>query len=260
MRGRCLISACLCLATAAQADGVNPHLAHAKAHYAELDFERCLRRASQGAQVPGSEVEKAELLMYRGLCSMGLGNTRAARKDFEQAFRLNPNLELPLLQSPRVVSLFASARPVRSPDTPVVAVTTPPAADVPAMAENPAPSLTPGRDEVPAGPEAAPVATPPAVFKVSTPRPSAVPIVLGASAVALLATALILGLAAKSAEQAALSAHFEVVSYAFAAQSRGLALGSNLSYGLCGALTISSVLAFIFIRPDAPTLNREVTP
>ncbi len=219
---------------AAFAQAPNPYLVQAKAHYLNLDFERCLKRVSQGAQVPGPDAERAEVMLYSGLCNMGMGNVRAARHDFQVALRLAPSLELPPFQSPRVVTVFEAARGQSKEvsDAPVAV------------------ALTPVPEPEPA------VEVAPNVYRVSAPQTHLAPLVLAAGAVIVFAASLVLGLAAQSAETAANTAHYEVTAFDYANQARAFALGSNIGYGVGGVLALSSLVTF-FLTRSAPTMSRS---
>lgn len=234
-----MIARALCLSVglfsaAAFAQAPNPYLVQAKTHYQSLDFERCLKRAAQGAQAPGPDAERAEVMLYSGLCNMGLSNARSARHDFQAALRLQPTIELPPFQSPRVVAVFEAAR-AASKDT----------ADAPVAV-----ALTPAPEPAPAAQVA------PNVFRVSAPQTHLASLMLGASAVIALGAALVLGLAAQAAETAANTAHFEVTAFDYGNQSRAFSLASNIGYGLGGALAISAVVTF-FLTRTAPTMSRS---
>ncbi|OJH42454.1 hypothetical protein [Cystobacter ferrugineus] len=228
-------------------------LSQAKAFYQALDYERCLKRLKRAGTLKLSEPERVEVALYQGLCGASLGQSKAARKSFQRALELNPELQLPLGTSPRIVALFeevGGGRRTRPAESPAVAAAPAPAPEVAAApapdkpsAESPA--VTP--DLKPAAPPA--VAERPPFLPPAQPPKSgvvrAVPYVLGGASLAVLATGVVFGVQARSFENQARGAHFDSDMAAFNSQAASRARTANMLYigsGVVAAATVVSAL------------------
>ena len=105
---------------AAAPSGTGSLLATARAAYASLEFERCLRALDLEARRVSAGKELATVALWRGLCSAGLNDLQGAVESFRLARELEPGISLPPLTAPKVASLFEAAAP-RASDAPVKA-------------------------------------------------------------------------------------------------------------------------------------------
>lgn len=234
-------------AGSARADGLATlALSQAKAFYQALDYEKCLKRLKRAGAQKLSAPERAEVALYQGLCSAGLGQSKAAKKSLQRAVELDPEVELPLGTSPRIVALFeeVGGRPRTRPAEPP-AVAAAPAPDVPAAPPEATPSVTPGL--TPTAPPA--VAERPAFLPEASQRKSgvgrAVPYVLGGTSLAVLATGVLFGVQANSLENQARNAHFDSDMTTFNRQAASRARTANILFvgsGVVAAATVVSVL------------------
>src|SRR4051812_8070193 len=98
------------LLLALAADSANPYLAQAKVLHQALEFERCLKRLDQAGRWENTHAQLAEIELYQGLCTYGLGNEAIALEHFEMGLKLDATLELPPALGPKVNALFGRAR------------------------------------------------------------------------------------------------------------------------------------------------------
>jgi hypothetical protein len=85
----------------------NPYLAQARVLYQGLDYEKALlklQRAQESPTLP--DAERAEILVYVGLCRHQLGDEAAARASFRAALQVDPKVQLPPLTSPKIAAAF----------------------------------------------------------------------------------------------------------------------------------------------------------
>ncbi|ATB43606.1 hypothetical protein CYFUS_009086 [Cystobacter fuscus] len=226
-------------------------LSQAKAFYQALDYERCLKRLKRAGTLKLSEPERAEVALYQGLCGAGLGQSKAARKSFQRALELDPQLQLPLGTSPRIVELFEEVggkrrtRPAEAPAVAAAPAPAAPAADVPSASPAEPPAVTPGLK-----PAAPPVVTErPAFLPQAQPPKSgvvrAMPYVLGGASLAVLATGVVFGVQARSFESQARGAHFDSDMASFNRQAASRARTANILFvgsGVVAAATVVSAL------------------
>lgn len=223
-------------------------LSQAKAFYQALDYERCLKRLKRAGTLKLSEPERAEVALYQGLCGASLGQSKAARKSFQRALELDPELQLPLGTSPRIVELYEEVggkRRTRAEDAPAVAAAPAPAPDVPSAPPAEPPAVTPGLK--PSAPPA--VAERPDFLPQARPAKSgvvrAMPYVLGGASLAVLATGVVFGVQARSSEAEARGAHFDSDMAAFNRQAASRARTANILFvgsGVVAAATVVSAL------------------
>jgi hypothetical protein len=134
----------LASALLAQAAFANPYLNQAKAFQQQLDFEKCLRRLEQASRWQGNtKVQLAQIELYSGLCEAGLGHETEALEHFELGFTLDPKLELPPQQGPKITKLFNKAKEKAPPPEETAEVKPPPPAPDPVKPEVAPPPPTP---------------------------------------------------------------------------------------------------------------------
>ncbi|MBS2028076.1 MAG: hypothetical protein JST54_09255 [Deltaproteobacteria bacterium] len=116
-----LIATCLTAAPVPDSGPVTPAtsgkstvalLAEARAHMADLDFDRALpllEDALSDTALTGSP--RAQALLDLGLTLANLGEPDRAKEVFAQAFGIEPHAALPPHTAPKVVELFEAARP-----------------------------------------------------------------------------------------------------------------------------------------------------
>ncbi len=91
-------------------DADDPFLTQAKVFAQGQEFEKCLKRLEAADKKTVSNHRLAEIDLYTGLCQIGLGNEKGALASWELGLRLDPTLQLPPLQSPKVRDLFEKLR------------------------------------------------------------------------------------------------------------------------------------------------------
>jgi hypothetical protein len=223
----------------AQGKGANPYLSQAKVYYQDLEFERCLQRLSQAAKWESSTKEDAEVALYNGLCQLGLGKEKNARKDFEIAVRIDPTISLPAQQSPRVTGLFASVKDSLPAEKPVPK----PVEKIPE--EKPVDIKVVPKD----APKEVRLTPPPPNSIVVVPIVAAapnrtVPIALGIAGGVALAAGVVLGILAQGKANEADKAVFESDGIRLGNEANALSTGANVSYIAGGALVVSGVVAW----------------
>jgi len=87
-------------------------LAEARAHMADLDFDRALPILEDALSDPAlTGSPRAQALLDLGLTLANLGEPERAKETFAQAFAIEPHAALPPHTAPKVVELFEAARP-----------------------------------------------------------------------------------------------------------------------------------------------------
>ena len=100
--------------------GSNPYLSQAKELYANLDFEKCLKRLAQAPQWKSDSAELLEIELVAGMCHYNLNQRVDAEERFRLALRMNGNAELPPYTSPKLVDFFFSVKKkLRAPPPPM---------------------------------------------------------------------------------------------------------------------------------------------
>jgi hypothetical protein len=233
----------------AQGKGPNPYLSQAKVYYQDLEFERCLQRLGQALKWENTPREDAEVSLYNGLCNLGLGKDKVARKDFEMAIKLDSTIALPVQQSPKVQGVFAAAKQAVVPET---AVTT-----VPNTTAAPLVVIEPNK-ETPKDAPTKTVLTPettqtPAIVVANEPPSRVVPITLAVATGVALAAGLVLGVLAQGRATTANTSKFESDAIKYGDEAKGLATGANVSYVTGGVLGIGALIAFFATNPTEET-------
>ena len=240
----------LVLSTAARAESPNPYLAQAKVFHQGLDYEKCLKRLDQAGKWDNSKGQLAQIELYSGLCHLALGHETEGRENFELALALDPGLTLPPMQGPKVAGLFEKARakvasvaPVEKPDPPPEKIV-----EVPPPKVEP-PPLPPVQD-APKRVELVPAETPPALVQTSPPKQThlAVPVAIGAVAVAAVVVAIVFGVQARSLESRANNAAFESDAVSLGRQATTDALVANVGFSLAGAAAVAAVISFVVLN------------
>jgi hypothetical protein len=232
---RAVLLVALITATAAAAEP-NPYLNQAKSFQEQLDFEKCLRRLEQASRFNGNtKGQLAEIELYSGLCEAGLGHETEASEHFELGLQLNPYLELPPQQGPKITSLFKKAKDKLPPPS-KEELKEPPAAPPPQHSEA----------VVPAGPPPAP---PPATTTIEPAKTTHLGVPLGILAVGavMLGSGVALGVVSKNMADAAHmqpKTMFEMDVLAQLQQAQTLALVSNVLFAVAGAALIGAVAAY----------------
>ena len=90
--------------------GPNPFLSQAKELFANLDFEKCLKRLQQAPQWKTEAPELIEIELLAGMCHYNLNQRPDAEERFRLALRMNPDAELPPYSSPKLVDFFLSVK------------------------------------------------------------------------------------------------------------------------------------------------------
>lgn len=210
----------------------NPYLTQAKVFYQGLEYEKCLTRLDQATKGASAPAEEADVQLYFGLCNFNIGNLDEAKRRFDLALALDPNLELPPYTSPRIVATFedsrakvASRRAAQAPQEKKVA-----AADSPTKRE-----LTPKPDD----------SNRPELVERGAEGPHlAAPLALaGTGAIAAGAFAYF-GLQAKAAESEANDARFESDAFAATDRAHANARLANVAAAVAGAAVIAAVVTY----------------
>jgi hypothetical protein len=222
------------------AAGGNPFLSQAKLLHQGLDFEKCIKRLEQASRWDNSPAQLAEIELYSGLCTFGLGDSRSASEHFELALKLQPDLTLPPLVGPKVTSLFNRARAKITKEAVQVAAE-------PAKAEPPPKATNPEPVEAKPAPAPAPAA---AIVEAPPPEPKrrhiALPLILGGVSLVSAGLATYFGVTAKSLETSTHdSTAFESDSIAWAHQASTNALLANVFWAAAGAVLVAAIITFI---------------
>lgn len=200
----------------------------AKKHYDGFEFDKCIKALERAPGKKLAQRERAEVELYFGLCRFNLGQDQRAEAHFELALRLQPDLELPPMTSPKIEAVWSRlkhelqgpVKPVekpveRPPDKPVEPVVTPPV-DLPPPPPPPASS-----------------------------RSFVLPIVLAAAAAAACVPGAILGVQANGAVGEARTRTFQAQIVEANQRASGFALGANIAWGVAGALAVGALVSFI---------------
>lgn len=237
----------LCLPALAWATP-NPYLAQARVFHQGLEFEKCLKRLETAATWPETtQKEFAEIELYSGLCSLGMGREKDAVTHFELGLRVDQKLQLPPLQSPRVKRLFAQTqqRVVASLEhepPPAAQPVDEPVGNAPTATA--APSLTPAS---PTG-EAAPAVTAAATREQSR-RPRLVaPLVLAGVSLLAGGAAVYFGVEARSLATSANAATYQDDALTLGSSARTNMVLSNVAWGTAGALLVAAVITYFVLN------------
>jgi hypothetical protein len=184
--------------------------------YLELQFERCLERASALGALELDDPDRGELALYRGLCRYGLGDVTQAASDFDEAVRLAPAIEAPHGTSPKILTELEAAR-VRAQHSPV---------------ERPAPAP----------------AAPPLVVEPAGPRLRPLFWSLGGVALVAAAVGMVLGTQAQAHANAANEARFAFDADGLARSARTFEVGTNVTWTLAAAAAVGALAVWIFDR------------
>ncbi len=200
-------------------------VAQAKAFYHALDFEKCLKRLKRANADTLTAEELSEVELFTGLCQSGLSDNPQIRFHFQRALKLNPGVTLPAGTSPKVINLFeAERRALGMSSAKVVEVekSRPPEPILEEPSAVAAPTLVPR--EFPAAPGYLPeVHQTPAGNKL-------VPGIFAGVTVAAVATAVVFGMQAQSAEREARDAHFDTDRVRLNEQANTRAQTANLFF------------------------------
>lgn len=205
----------------------------AKKHHEAFEFDKCIKALERAPAKKLSQLERAEVELYFGLCRFNLGQDQRAEGHFELALRLQPDLELPPMTSPKIEAMWARlARELRSatkaPDKPT---------EQPAVKPAEPDRLTP---EQPLSVTSAPPPPP-----LETSRSFVLPIVFAAAAAAACVPGIILGVQANAAVGEARARTFQAQIIEANQRAAGLAVGSTISWALAGALAVGAVVSFL---------------
>ncbi len=215
------------LVIALLAAGPNPHLRAAKVFYDEFQFSRCVQQLEQAARAPATGPELVEIELYGGLCRYNLGDFKGSDEHFRIALRLDPEVALPPLTSPKISERFEQARLAARPppDAPTLTPPAPPAAPEPA----PQPLLpAPAQEPAPASAKAGPL-----------------PFLLGGGGVASAGAGLLLGVRAKTLAAQASAEPLDLPSAQLAQQARGTAAAANVGYAVGAGLAVAAVIVYL---------------
>jgi len=218
----------------------NPYLNQAKSFQEQLDFEKCLRRLEQASRFNGNtKGQLAEIELYGGLCEAGLGHETEASEHFELGLQLNPYLELPPQQGPKITALFKKAKDKLPPPS-KEELKEPPAA----------PPAQPEQQHAEAAVQAAPPPAPPpaaaTIEPVKTTHLGAPLGILAGGALAL-GAGIALGVVSKNMADAAHlqpKTAFEMDVVAQLQQAQTLALVGNILFAVAGAALVGAVAAY----------------
>jgi hypothetical protein len=224
----------LASALVAQAAFANPYLNQAKAFQQQLDFEKCLRRLEQASRWQGNtKAQLAQIELYGGLCEAGLGHETEALEHFELGFTLDPKLELPPQQGPKITRIFNKAKEKAPPPEETVEA-------------KPAPPPTPEPKKVEVEPP--PPSPPPAVvIEPAKTTHLAPPLIIGAVGLAAVGVGVAFGVLSKSAADNAHSmpmTAFESDIRSQLASAQTDALIANVLFGVAGAALIAAIATY----------------
>ncbi|MDX2014093.1 MAG: tetratricopeptide repeat protein [Myxococcaceae bacterium] len=209
------------------AQPANPYLDAARAAQRAFDFPKCLKSADLAARLETTPARKAEVELLWGLCAFELGRRAEALERFELALRLDPEVQLPTVVSPKIAAGFEAVRK-----------------------RVPAPS--PATEPVPPPPVPAPTVAPPAAVTAGPaasdepPRRSAVAaITFSALALAAATAAIVTGQVAVGASARAREATLGFDIGVANQSARTFALTSNLLTLAAGLLAVPAVIAWV---------------
>jgi hypothetical protein len=239
---RAVIALPLLLAAAAGAQPANPYLNQAKEFQAQLDFEKCLRRLEQASRWNGNTKQQlAQIELYSGLCEAGLGHEKEAAEHFELGFALDPSLELPPQQGPKITALFKKAKAHAPPPDPHAEIKPAPPLEQPTQAVPP-----PEPPPTPAPAESQPTPAPATIEAAKTTHLAA-PLSIAAVSVVSCGVGIAFGVLSKSTADTARMAMMsmfesDVVAKLQIAQTYGLI--ANVLFGVAGAALIAAVATY----------------
>lgn len=237
------------LSVQALADARNPYLMQAKVFYQGLEFEKCLKRLDQAGKWENSKDQLAEIELYQGLCGLALGKEKDASEHLELALTIDPALQLPPMQGPKVTALFEKAKAKVVAAKPVEPASV--AEPAPAPKPEPEPAPEPKVADAPVAPKLTPkVEEPVAVVEAVPPkeRRLAVPLVLGGVGVVSVGVAAFFGVQAKSHERQANGATFESDAVSLGRQAKTDALVANVGFGVAGAAAVAAVVSYLLLN------------
>jgi hypothetical protein len=218
-------------AGAAVAEPANPYLNQAKAFQQQLDFEKCLRRLEQASRWQGNSKPQLALIeLYSGLCEAGLGHETEASEHFELGFTLDPHLELPPQQGPKITALFKKAKD-RAP---------PPSPEETAEVKPPPPPVK-------LAPEPPPTPPPAVTIEPAKTTHLAAPVTVLVIGGIALGTGIAFGALSKSASDSAHAMAMSVFETDVRAQLQSAqtqALVANVLFGVAGAALITAVVVY----------------
>lgn len=221
LTGPLLSSLLVSLAQTPSAEGTNPYLAQAKAHYFSLQYDRCSQRLAQASQWRSGRAELTEIELFAGLCAFYLHRESEAADHFRLALQLDPSVRLPPHTSPKIRDSFealaASERPVPARVTPL-----------PAPMPAPKPWLPPPPNSALRG------------------RPLATPLTLASVGVAGLVTGVVFGVLTQGDVDRSRSAVFEQDARAAGQASHQHALVANVAFG-AAVISLGAAVVVYFI-------------
>lgn len=199
-------------------------LDEAKKLHDAFQFDACIKVLERAPGQKLSQRERAEVELYFGLCRFNLGQDKRAESHFELALRLQSDLELPAMTSPKIEAVWGRIKKelLGTPQKPLPPVVT----------------------AQPPEPKSGPLPPPPPPPESSS-RSFVLPIVLGAAAVAACVPGVTFGLQANGAMGEARTRTFQAQIIEANQRAASLALGSNISWALAGALAVGAVVTFL---------------
>lgn len=195
----------------------------AKKHHDAFEFDKCIKVLERAPGLKLSQRDRAEVELYFGLCRFNLGQDQRAESHFELALRLQPDLELPAMSSPKIEAMWGRLKK-----------------ELLGTPQKPLPPVTPEKQPEPTAELLPPPPPPP-----ETSRSFVLPIVLASAAAVACVPGLLFGLQANTAMGDARTRTFQAQIIEANQRAANLALGSNISWGLAGALAVGAVVTFI---------------
>jgi hypothetical protein len=228
----------------------NPYLAQAKGFFHGGEYKQCLKRIEQAQRWESSVEEQVEVAIYSGLCNLQVRNAKEAESDFALALKLDPNVHLPPLSSPKAFALLESLRPqAAQPATQEPPKEQPPQEQPPKEQDEIAPVTPSPRDarRRVAEPESAkpPVeATEPVVSR----HVPVLPFVVAGISLVGFGIGAGFGASAHSLDAQAQAAVFQSDAVAMHGQAQTSATVANVCFALASAVALTALVLFIVLR------------
>jgi tetratricopeptide (TPR) repeat protein len=255
-RGAWLLPVLLLLAGPARAErDADFYLASVSGLFARGEYERALELVKKARALDSKTLETdASLALWEGLLLSHLGKKEEATAPLEEAFLLEPDLDLPARLSPKIrekvegvrarVKKELASRP-RTKKVEAAPQPAPPPTPTPKVVTEPPSRLAPR----PAAEQAAPPAwRPGAELASSPPGPPVVPLLLGGVAVGAGAAGAWFGLQAYDAVSAARKAEFQGDTATALAAANAHALVANVAFAAAGTAAAAALITLLVSR------------
>lgn len=214
-------------AQAPASDNAEAYLSQAKVLMRAFEYTRCLERLEQANALAPTAAQLVDIEVHRGLCLFLSGKKDAAEEHFWLALRLDPDVKLSELTSPKIIELFEELRAKQK-------------------ATAPPPRTTP--PDAPVAPPVASAATPPPAQSTQTAPATgrrwlwpSVSVAVGAVA---LGAGVWLGVNARAEAERANGAFFASDAARYAQSARLQAVLANVGYGVAAVAVVTAVVVW----------------